>query len=199
MSNVFKLAVRRGYIDRNPCQGIDFNTTNKREVFLTDEQYNLVKSNVADWIQCAMDISMLTGCRKCDTVKIMLSDITDEGLLIQQQKTGHKQLFLWNDELRKVIDRAKQLDRPIRSFYLLGSKRGQPYSERSIDNAFRRAKDKLGLGDIQVRDIRAKAATEAKDNGQDYQSLLGHSTKAMSDRYIKNRKAVKVEPLQKVL
>lgn len=197
MSSMFERAMRWGWADANPCRGVRRNKTNVRDRYLTDDEYNAVKGHVADWVACAMDISMLTGCRKADTVKVMLADITEDGLLIQQGKTKKRQLFMWSPELQEVIDRARSLDRPIKSFYLLGSKNGQPYSPRAIDSAFRRACKKLGIVNAQVRDIRAKAATDAKAQGQDYQALLGHSTRAMSDRYIKNRQADRVEPLRK--
>jgi integrase len=51
----------------------------------------------------------------------------------------------------------------------------------------------------QFRDIRAKAATDAKKGGQDYQKLLGHANPAMSERYIKRREAVIAEPVRRKL
>ena len=46
-------------------------------------------------------------------------------------------------------------------------------------------------------DILAKAATDAKKLGMDYQKLLGHTNKAMSDRYIRLREVDEIAPLPK--
>lgn len=42
-----------------------------------------------------------------------------------------------------------------------------------------------------------KAATDAKKLGMDYQKLLGHTNKAMSDRYIRLREVDQITPLPK--
>jgi integrase len=51
----------------------------------------------------------------------------------------------------------------------------------------------------QFRDIRSKAATDAKRGGQNYQALLGHANPAMSERYIKRRETVMAEPVRRKL
>ncbi|WP_444939406.1 hypothetical protein [Microbulbifer sp. JMSA002] len=43
----------------------------------------------------AMEISYLCGARQQDVLALKRQDITEEGLLICQQKTGKKQLKLW--------------------------------------------------------------------------------------------------------
>lgn len=37
---------------------------------------------------------------------------------------------------------------------------------------------------------------EAKQQGQDYQVLLGHASRSMSDKYIKRREIERVEPVK---
>jgi len=56
-----------------------------------------------------------------------------------------------------------------------------------------------GIPDAQFRDIRAMAAKASKDGGQDFQALLGHTTRAMSERYIKGRQTVVAEPVRRKL
>jgi len=59
------------------------------------------------------------------------------------------------------------------------------------------ATEKAQVIDAHFHDIRGKAATGGKRVGLDYQALLGHSTKAMSDRYIKLEDAQIVIAMQK--
>lgn len=55
------------------------------------------------------------------------------------------------------------------------------------------------MKDARFHDIRGKAATDAKADGQDYQAMLGHSTKRQSDAYVKAKETTRVEPLRRVL
>jgi integrase len=59
--------------------------------------------------------------------------------------------------------------------------------------------EKVGLRgtNLHFHDIRAKAATDAADNGVDAQKLLGHRHRMMTDAYIKLRQVDKVTPLRK--
>jgi integrase len=52
---------------------------------------------------------------------------------------------------------------------------------------------------VVFHDIRAKAATDSKGEGLDYQALLGHSKRDMSDRYVKARTTDKVAARNKEL
>ena len=61
------------------------------------------------------------------------------------------------------------------------------------------ARTAAGIPDAQFRDIRAMAAKASKDGGQDFQALLGHTTRAMSERYIKGRQTVVAEPVRRKL
>ena len=56
-----------------------------------------------------------------------------------------------------------------------------------------------GIDGAQFRDIRAMAAAQGQADGIDYQALLGHSTRAMSDHYLRGRKVISAEPVRKKL
>jgi integrase len=75
---------------------------------------------------------------------------------------------------------------------------GKPMTVGALGAAWRSACKEAGVV-AQFRDIRAKAATDAKKGGQDYQTLLGHANPAMSERYIKRREAVIAEPVRRKL
>jgi integrase len=62
----------------------------------------------------------------------------------------------------------------------------------------RSARNAAGVPDAQFRDLRAKAATDAEAAGMDYQAILGHTTRAMSDRYVKAMRTIKAQPLRKI-
>lgn len=195
LTNVFNVAVRQGICDRNPCKEIKDLATPKRDRYITDAEYIAIRNNADPVLMVAMDLSYLTSLRVSDVVKISLSDITPEGLTVTQKKTKKKQLFTITPALRAVIDSAKSLPRPIRGMALLCSRTGQPYLADSFRNMWGRACKSAKVGNAHFHDIRAKAATDAKKLGMDYQKLLGHTNAAMSERYIRLREVDQVTPL----
>jgi integrase len=199
MSTMLERAMRWGWIDKNVCKGVRRNAMKKRDRYITDDEFIAIRSVARDWVACAMDIAYLTGARESDIVKIRLSDFSDDGLYIRQKKTDKAQLFHMTEPLREALDRAKQLERPITGMNLFHSGKGKPYSPQSLGEGFRIAAKKAGVLDVHFHDIRAKAGTDAKRTGLDYQALLGHASSAMSDRYMRLREVEKVQPLGKKL
>ena len=199
LSNVLAIAVRRGLIDRNPANEVDNLTVKRRTRYLTDEEYLAIRSCAHPVLAAAMDLSYATGSRIGDVLEIHLSHISAEGLLVRQEKTGKLQLFSRNPALDKAIDNARAIPRAVRGMFLLCTERGKKYQYAVLNRLWIEARTAADVEDAQFRDIRAKSATDAKRGGQDYQAILGHTTKAMSDSYIKIEDAQIVEPLKRVL
>jgi len=199
LSTVLRIAVRRGLIDRNPAGEVENLTVQRRKRYLTDEEFIAIRTAAHPVLRAAMDLSYVTGARIGDILAIKLSNITNEGLTIRQEKTDKLQLFKWNDALRKAIDNARTIKHTVRSVYLLCGPKGQRYRYNNINIWWLEARKKAEIEDAHFHDIRGKSATDAKRAGIDYQALLGHTTKAMSDSYIKLEDAQHVEPMQKML
>jgi len=162
-------------------------------------EYLAIKEHAHPVLRAVMDISYVTGARVGDVLSIKLSQITPEGLLIRQAKTGKLQLFKRSPALDTVIAAAKSIRRAVRSLYLLSNNRGQPYRYGSINTWWVAAREAAGVHDVHFHDIRGKSGTDFKRSGGDYQALLGHTTKAMSDSYIKLEEPEEVEALQRIL
>lgn len=199
LTNVLDLAVRRGMINRNPAREIQRLKVKRRERYITDEEFISIRSNAHPVLQSAMDISYITGSRISDVLAIRMQHWTEEGLLIRQIKTKKLQLFKRNPALENAINAARKIPRPVRGLYLLCTLKGKPYSKATLYTWWIQACELAKVEDANFHDIRGKAATDAKREGLDYQALLGHSTKAMSDRYIKLEDAQIVEPRTRVL
>ncbi len=116
---------------------------------------------------------------------------------MRQIKTGTRQEFTINEALASVLARARQ--RPILGLYVVATDKGQPVGRDMMSRAWLAACKAAGVEDAQFRDIRAMAAKQGKADGIDYQALLGHTTKAMSERYIKGRQTVVAEPVRRKL
>jgi len=197
LSNVLTLAVRRGLLERNPVSEIKRHTIPRRERYLTDEEFLAIRANATPVLQAAMGIGYVTAARISDILAIRLNSWTTEGLFITQIKTKKSQLFKRSPALEAAIEFARAIPRPVRGIYLLCTQKGQPYSYATLNQWWQEAVEKSGVKDAHFHDIRGKSATDAKRWGVDYQALLGHSSKAMSDRYIKLEEAQQVDALQR--
>lgn len=200
LSKVFEMAIRRGWAETNPCRDIKRNTIKPRDRYLTDQEFKAIREKGNEVVKIAMDLAYLTGARISDILKATLADCQDEGFFIKQKKTGAKQLFEWTPELETVINEAKKMPRPVRGLHaLICNRYGQPYPYGTFNDYWLEAVRDAGIENAQFRDIRAKTATDAEHQGKDHQKLLGHTTKAMSDRYVKVRKVTRVTPMKKVV
>jgi len=197
LSNVLSTAVRRGLIDRNPALEIKRHSIQRRTRYITDDEFKQIREHANAVLRAAMDISYITAARISDVLAIKLKDWTPEGLYIHQKKTKKFQLFQRNEHLERVIEAAKRIPRPVRGMYLLCTRQGQPYSYHAMHAWWCDAVKKADVKGAVFHDIRGKSATDAKRSGIDYQALLGHASKAMSDRYIKLEDAQRVDSLQR--
>jgi integrase len=171
-------------------------TLKARDRYLTDEEYIAIRERAPEWLQIAMDLAYVTAARRSDVLASQWSHYGPEGLTMRQKKTGQRLLFTMSPELLSILARARQ--RRVIGLYVVANPKGQPISRGMLERAWREACAAAGVV-AQFRDIRAKAATDAKKGGQDYQKLLGHANPAMSERYIKRREAVIAEPVRRKL
>lgn len=94
-------------------------------------------------------------------------------------------------EIRDVLLRAKSL-RKKKSQYVIHAVDGKPYEATAIRSAWDRACVRAGLPDVPytVKDIRAKAATDAHKLGYDLKEImegLAHTDEKTTEIYLKQR------------
>jgi len=79
---------------------------------------------------------------------------------------------------------------------LLVNERGAPMTAAMLRKRFDKARKSAGIDitTFQFRDLRAKAATDTDESAgiKDAQTLLGHSTEAMTSKYIRHKVGKKV-------
>ena len=191
----FDHAVLMGYCQSNPVTSVPRHKERRRDRYLTDTEYLAIWQAGSETLRCIMDVAYLTGQRIGDVLAIRLSDIDADGIHIRQQKTGKRLLILWNDDLRNAVERARNLfGRRTARIYLLGQRNGRIRSYGGVRDLFRRACQRAGIDGVTLHDIRAKAITDAKRAGLDAQALGGHSTEAMTNRYVRDRAETPATP-----
>ncbi|HEV2917570.1 MAG TPA: tyrosine-type recombinase/integrase [Candidatus Babeliales bacterium] len=201
LSHVFSMAIRWGIVRDNPCRNVKRLTERPRDRYIEDWEYFEVRKVADLTYQLLMDFAYITGQRRGDIIKIKLSDISDDGIKIYQNKTKIKINIKWSIELRKCIDEIMKLPRSkIVSFTLFCNRKGKPITSAAFDSAWQKImKAALANGKLKesftFHDIRAKTASDAK-NKIDVSALLGHTDIRMTER-VYNRKYRNVSTIKR--
>jgi integrase len=171
LSGVFNHAIRLGHVDVNPCRQVRRRSETPRDRYVTDAELAIVYGLASEWMQRAIRMACITGIRLGDLMKISDANITPEGFLYQQGKTGRKMLIEWTDSLREAAQRP-------------------PVSYEGFTSAWQRLMKKAvqkGVQRFTFHDLRAKAGSEAID-----WRLLGHTDRHTFER-IYNRLPTRVK------
>lgn len=204
LSKFFAWCCRKGLRDTNPAREVTVATPPKRDVYITDEQYKAIRNQLligkdekptrtGPMVQCYMDLLYLFYQRGTDVRLLRWDQVTDQGILFKPTKTerssGVKVLVPIGPDAKVVLERAKAI-RKMRSMYVIHTEHGQPYTAHGIGSLFGRACERAGITGVTLKDIRAKAATDAKRQGYSDEQLktaLAHTDSATTREYIRTR------------
>jgi len=202
LSAVYAKMVGRWYVaDKNPCQNVERNPSKRRTRYVTDQEYAAVYALANPRIRLAMDLALLTGQRQGDLLNLPLKNVTDEGILFRQGKTGKRLLVGMSPALASVIARARTMSpaAPDIGGYVLRTREGTPYSSEGFRACWQRlmvmAMRKRALEErFTFHDLRAKSVSDSK-NIQEAFERAGHTSMAMT-RGTYDRGVRKVTPLK---
>ena len=121
--------------------------------------------------------------------------LTDDGILIYQGKTGKKQVKEWTPRLREAITVALAAPSKVPTTYVLHTRSGARYSASGFHSLFYRAKVRAGkkegiATDFTFHDLKAKGVSDFEG---DKRKFSGHATERMVAVY--DRKLEKVKTL----
>ncbi len=179
-------ALERGLVDRNPAIGIPRMREKKRPRLLSPQEYRAIYAHASPRLQCIMDLCYLTGQRITDVLSIRRSQLRDGGIEFVQQKTGAR-LFVRAPGLAEVIERAKALHGAVAPLTLFRSRFGGHPRYSIIRDQWKAACEAAGVQDAHLHDLRAMSLTHAKAQGRNAQVLAGHTTEAMTVRYLRSK------------
>jgi|SRR6185312_986695 len=201
LSAVYAKMVGRWYVaERNPCMGVERNASKRRSRYVTDQEYVAVYTIAKPRVRLAMDLALITGQRQGDLLTLPWKNVTEEGILFTQGKTGKRLLVSLSDVLRHVLARCKALT-PVVDIggYVLRTRTGKPYTSEGFRACWQRTMKKaIKAGVIKERftfhDLRAKSVSDTA-NIQDAFERSGHTSMAMT-RGVYDRGIRKVTPLK---
>lgn len=192
MSRVYGWGYERGYVKGNPCKGVRKFTAKPRTAYITDQQYAAIYSEASTGLQVAMEISYLCAVRLGDVLDLRWSDIKEDGIFVEQNKTGTKQIKNWTPRLRAAIQLARNTLTENGIFVISGSDGGQVL-KRTLQKWWTKAKaaaeHKAGLSfGCTFHDIKAKGISDYEGSSRDKQLFSGHKTESqvlVSDRKVR--------------
>jgi integrase len=195
LRSVFTYAVEWQLVDSNPCIGVKRLAEAVRDRYLTDEEFERIRAVAGARLSAIIDLCYFTGQRIGDVLKIRRSDLLEDGIAFQQQKTGAKLVVLWSPELHQAVACAEAAcgGENVRAMTLLHL-RGKVLSYRGVRDSFERARLRAGVEDATLHDLRAKSLTDAELQGLDPQALGGHTARAQTERYIRVRRVPRATP-----
>lgn len=200
----FAWAARKGLVNTNPAREVTVKKPPGRDVYITDEQYVAIRNALligkdgrktpsGEMVQCYMDLLYLLYQRGTEIRLLKWSDIQPGGILFKPTKTERssaaKVLVPVGPDVEKVIARLRNI-RKMRSVYLIHTQHGQPYTAHGISSAFERAAERASITGVTLKDIRAKAATDAARQGytdEQIKTALAHADTSTTRGYIRTR------------
>lgn len=189
--------LREGF---NPIDNIPTKRTAGRKRVVTDDELAALKaaalqqSRNGEALVQMIELALITGQRIGDLIRLRWSDVTDEGLMIQQEKTAERLLIEWSPALQAAIAAC---ERDERDGFVLQTQSGRGYRYAGIRSAWVRACERAGIEDLHIHDLRGRAGVNAMGPDEDIRSaqrLLGHKGEKMTRHYVDGKYARRVKP-----
>ena len=176
----------------NPVSGIKKYPERRRERFLSEDEIAAL-GNALDqeekakggniYAVAAIRLLLLTGARKNEilTLKWDYVDLDRGLILLPESKTGEKAIVV-NQAARQVIESLpRQKDNP---YVICGRNQGSHL--KNIKSAWQRIRNRAGLDDVRIHDLRHTFASWAALNGASLPQIgavLGHKQAQTTQRY----------------
>lgn len=182
---IFGFALEWQLIDSNPAVGIKRHKVHTRKRLITMPEYQSIYALADARLQCIMDLLIHTGQRISDVLAISRADLVADGIRFCQEKTEAKLIVSWTPELRAIVERAKGLDGNVAGLSLFRNRRGKRPAYTTTRYQWEKLCRKVGVVDAHLHDLRAMCLTEADAQGMNATKLAGHSSPAMTARYLR--------------
>lgn len=185
------LALDWGLLQKNPAERIQlFRADNRKERLLTDRELNsllhVLRSDENRMVCMAAMFLLSTGARLNEALKAKWSDIDKNNQLWRIPATNSKSKRIRSVPLNQsALEILDDLRTEGRSEYLfVSSTTGERM--KYIHKVWHRLRDKAGLPDLRIHDLRHQYASFLVNSGRtlyEVQQILGHSNPVVTQRY----------------
>lgn len=215
MSGFMQWCKEEGYYDQpNPVAGMRITKPQPRQVYIPNDHFEAIRKHIdTPMILCLVDLCYLTlqrsteirdlRWRKTDEKTANWVDRENGVIHFVPSKTRESSGIAidWpiTDEIGAVLERARTTGK-VKSPYVVHSRAGTQWVNTQALHVWQRACKAAGLESQKytIKDIRAKAMTDARNAGYDMDALMiaaAHTDIATTKVYMKDRKT----PLSNIL
>jgi len=195
LSSMHRLAAGWGMVPEgasNPCRALVKYPERRRERFLTDSEFTRLgealdeaeaRGGASASAVAAIRLLALTGCRRSEILGLRWEDVALEAgeLRLPDTKTGARTVALPPQAVEILAGLLGAHDGP---WVIPGRKPGTRLA--NVDEAWRTIRERAGLGDVRIHDLRHSYASRALALGEALPvigKLLGHSRLETTARY----------------
>lgn len=184
---VFNWALEEHLVERNPVVGAKRIQEKARTRRITAGEYAAIHAKASARLRVVMELCYCTGQRVGDVLSMRREQLRDDGVYVEQAKTGAQVLIAWNPRLKDATEAAKAAHGRVASLYVVKGRGAQPQAYAPIYRDWRRACEAAGVKGANIHDLRAMAGSDAKREGLDARALLGHTTERQTATYLRDR------------
>lgn len=191
ISRVFRWGYERGMVKMNPCKGVKQFKESARTRYITNNEYDALYSVAPPVVRVAMELAYLCCARQADVLSMKTSQLIDEGILIQQSKTGVAQIKGWGSRLRSAVNMATllPLNSGMSSIFVIHQPSGAGYTRDGFNSRWMKAKKEAKEKypelnfDFTFHDLKAKGISDLSGSLYDKQAISGHKNASQTARY----------------
>jgi integrase len=193
LSAVLSWARRMGIggVKENPLFKIGFPTSKPRDRYVTDDEFTAVRDCASPMVRYAMNISLITGARQKDILRLDRKQVAAGVLHVRQSKTGKKIDYPVAGSLEENIDAALRMSPQVRQFVIV-NREGKPYTRDGFQTQWKRAMTKAfpnKADRFTFHDIRAKSLSDA-DTTEQARVRAGHADITITEEVYRRKPAV---------
>lgn len=179
----------------NPCADVEMIKSVPRTRYITDQEFDTVRGVMPKAHALAMLISLLTYQRQGDVIGLEWKNVREDGIYVEQGKTGKRLLIGYTPELKAVLLECRRMGPFVPRRHVIRRRDGNRYTSQGFKTIWGRVmsgvmKARLLVERFTFHDIRAKAVSDTKDLQKAFEGA-GHTNIAMTRRvYDRNTRSV---------
>lgn len=188
LKQIFAFALNRGLIDRDPARNLKPPAVKEPENrFLTHEEFSRVLQACPEWLKPIVELSVATGLRRGEIVKLKWNDIDEQvGAIRVRPSSGSEGRVIPLNKLARHSVASLKLKRVEVSDYVFS--RALLRSDK-ISVAFMRACRSVGIDGVSFRHLRNTAAVWMANHGMNIETIsqfLGTKSSVSAARYLRS-------------
>jgi len=185
LQHMYARAIEWEMASTNPCVGVRRNAEGVRRVSISDQQ-------LADWLahcppmlRCYSLMQYLVGLRKCDLIRLQLSQISQGRWRFTSSKTAKVAAFPVTPAVQHCIKLAREhrtdpAGVETISDYLISRADGKPYAINGFDSMWKHSMADFAGERFAPNDLRKKHAVDIERQGGDASINLQHTSRQVT-------------------